>query len=147
MRFSFNTRTKRRTVHVMLFVWLFALGSAWANACLLQDGRAHLHGSDDGEVLGVQAVQVSPGHLGVDSDHPENAGSATSACLKVCGDESQSPVKVTLDVEPIDAAMAPPMAVAWGMSSLDGGPDLAWMELPAPSPGLPLRTRFSRLAL
>jgi hypothetical protein len=82
-----STRTKRRTVYTMLLVWSFALGSGWANACLLQERETHLHGSSEDASLTALASRVSPGHVGMDSEHAENTGPAKSACLKVCGDD------------------------------------------------------------
>lgn len=150
-----SIRAKRRTAFAMLLVWLFALGSAWANACLLQDSRVHLHesthgsthGSNDGEPVVAHAPLVSPAHLGADAVHPENAGAAKGACLKVCGDGAQTIVKLTSSVDLADAAMAPPVALPW-TARHDAAPHgNDWLELPAPSPGLPLRIRYSRLTL
>mgnify|MGYP006317603853 CR=1 FL=1 len=77
-------------------------------ACLLQERETHLHGSADEASLNVQASHVSPGHVGVDSDHAENAGPAKSACLKACGDDSQTIVKSASSVDLTGVAMAPP---------------------------------------
>ena len=142
-----NTRTKRRTVYTLLLVWFFALGSGWANACLLQERGTHWHGPSDKESLNAQASRVSPGHVGVDSDHAENAGPAKSACLKVCGDDNQTIVKLASSVDLANVAMAPPTVLTWADSLATAEQAHAWLELPAPSPGVPLRTRFSRLAL
>ena len=142
-----NTRTKRRTVYTLLLVWFFALGSGWANACLLQERETHLHGPSEDASLTVHASHVSPGHVGVDSDHAENAGPAKSACLKVCGDDTQTIVKLASSVDLANVAMAPPTALAWADPLAAAEQANAWLELPAPSPGVPLRTRFSRLAL
>ena len=142
-----NTRTKRRTVYTMLLVWLFALGSGWANACLLQERETHLHGSSEDASLTVQASHVSPGHVGVDSDHAENAGLAKNACLKVCGDDAQTIVKLASGVDLANVAMAPPTVLTWADPLAAAEQANAWIELSAPSPSVPLRTRFSRLAL
>ena len=40
-----NSRTRRNTACAMLFVWLFALASGVANACLLEPRGVHDHGS------------------------------------------------------------------------------------------------------
>ena len=142
-----STRTKRRTVYTMLLVWFFALGSGWANACLLQERGTHWHGPSDGTSLIAQASRVSPGHVGADSDHAADAGTAKSACLKVCSDDTQTIVKLTPSVDLMDVVMAPPTALTW-CDPLDATDQAnAWLELPVPSPGVPLRTRFSRLAL
>ena len=142
-----NTRTKRRTVYTLLLVWFFALGSGWANACLLQERETHLHGPSEDASLTVQASHVSPGHVGVDSDHAENAGPAKSACLKVCGDDTQTIVKLVSSVDLASIAMAPPTVLAWAEPLATAEQADAWLEWATPPPGVPLRTRFSRLAL
>lgn len=139
--------TRRRTVYTLLLVWFFALGSGWANACVLQERGTHGHGlSEDGQPT-AQARRVSPGHVGVDSEHAGNAGPAKSACLKVCGDDTQTIIKLESSVDLANVAMAPPMVLAWADPLAAEEQANAWLELPAPSPGLPLRTRYSRLAL
>ena len=50
-----NTGTKRRTVYTLLLVWFFALGSGWANACLLHVPRDELAG-----VLGLIRRALKP---------------------------------------------------------------------------------------
>lgn len=142
-----NTRTKRRTVYTLLLVWFFALGSGWANACLLQERETHRHGASEGASLTDHASHVSPGHVGADSAHAENAGPAKSACLKACGDDNQTIVKWASSVDLANVAMVPPTVLTWD-DPLDATEQAnAWLELPVPSPGVPLRTRFSRLAL
>jgi hypothetical protein len=142
-----NTRTKRRTVYTMLLVWFFALGSGWANACLLQARETHWHGPSGDASLTAHASRVSPGHVGLDSDHAENAGLARSACLKVCGDDTQTIVKLASSVDLANVAMVPPTVLTWADPLAAAEQANAWLELRAPSPGVPLRTRFSRLAL
>ena len=142
-----NTRSKRRTVYTLLLVWFFALGSGWANACLLQVRETHLHGPSEDASSTVHASRVSPGHVGVDSDHAENAGPAKSACLKVCGDDTQTIVKLVSSVDLASIAMAPPTVLAWAEPLATAEQADAWLEWATPPPGVPLRTRFSRLAL
>ncbi len=142
-----STRTKRRTAYTLLLVWFFALGSGWANACLLQERQTHVHGPSEDASSTAHASRVSPGHVGVDSNHSENDGPAKSACLKVCGDDTQTIVKFATSVDLASVAMAPPTVLAWADPLAAAEQDNAWLQLPAPSPGVPLRTRFSRLAL
>ena len=142
-----NTRSKRRTVYTLLLVWFFALGSGWANACLLQERETHLHGPSEDASSTAHASRVSPGHVGVDSDHAENAGPAKSACLKVCGDDTQTIVKLVSSVDLASIAMAPPTVLAWAEPLATAEQANAWLEWATPPPGVPLRTRFSRLAL
>jgi len=127
-----NTRTKRRTVYAMLLVWFFALGSGWANACLLQERGTHWHEPSDDASPTVQAPRVSPGHVGADSDHAENAGLAKSACLKVCGDDTQTIVKLASSLDLGNVAMAPPMALTWADLPDAAEQANAWLELPDP---------------
>lgn len=142
-----NSLTGRRIVHTLLLVWIFALGSGLANACLLQQSGTHGHGpSGDGQPTS-QAPRVSPGHLGADSDHLDNAGLAKSACLKVCGDGAQTIVKWAVSADVADVAMASPTVLAWSAPLDTAEQSNAWFDLPDPSPGVPVRTRFSRLAL
>ena len=142
-----NTRSKRRTVYTLLLVWFFALGSGWANACRLQERETHLHGPSEDASSTAHASRVSPGHVGVDSDHAENAGPAKSACLKVCGDDTQTIVKLVSSVDLASIAMAPPTVLAWAEPLATAEQADAWLEWATPPPGVPLRTRFSRLAL
>jgi hypothetical protein len=44
MKLFFDTRTKRRATFVVLLVWLFALASGVANACLPQARMSDGHG-------------------------------------------------------------------------------------------------------
>ena len=147
MSFLPSTRTKRRTVYTLLLVWFFALGSGWANACLLQERETHLHGPSEDASSTAHASRGSPGHVGVDSDHAENAGPAKSACLKVCGDDTQTIVKLVSSVDLASVAMAPPTVLAWAEPLATAEQADAWLEWATPPPGVPLRTRFSRLAL
>ncbi len=142
-----NTLTKRRTVYTVLLAWLFVLASGWANACLLQERGTHWHGPSGDATLTAEVPRVSPGHVGVDSDHAANAGPGKGACLKVCDDNSQSVIKLASSVDLMDSAMAPPAALYWPAPLAATARGNAWLALPAPSPGVPQRTRFARLAL
>lgn len=142
-----NTRTKRRTAFTVLLFWLFAFVSGLANACLTEPVQTHLHRSAAPEELEVQALMVSPGHLGAVADHPGSSGAGQDACLKFCGDSAQALVKLTPGVSLLDLPIAPPWVFAWTTRQAAAVPTRPWQELPALRPGLPLRTRFSRLAL
>ncbi len=145
-----NTRTKRRTVYMVLLAWLFAMAAGWANACLLEERGTHWHGPSEEGSPTSQVPRVSPGHVGVEADHAdhgENGSPGKSACLKVCGDDSQSVIKLASSVDLTDVAMAPPVALIWPTPVTAAERNNAWLALPAPRPGVPLRTRFARLAL
>lgn len=142
-----NTGSRRRTVYTVLLAWFFALVSGWANACLLQVTSTHWDGPSDDASLTVQASRVSPGHVGADSGHADNAGPARGACLKACGDDAQTIVKSAPSVDSMDVAAGPPSALAWLDPLASAALDIVWRELPAPRPGVPLRTLYARLAL
>lgn len=145
-RFS-NARTKRHTVFPVLLVWLFALASGWANACLLNDRSTHVDAMSDSASLAAHTPIVSPGHVGGDANHDANSSVAKGACLEVWDDGAKAIVKWPSDIDLTFAAMAPPVAFTWPAKLAAATADSSLLEFPAPSPRLPLRTRFSRLAL
>jgi len=141
----FNSpRSKRRFASAMLVFWVFAMGAAWANACLLQNRTTHL---DPSFVATAAVSAVSSGHIGVLASHAQNQSPGEAPCLKVCDDASQSPVKWQSGVELPDMAMLPPFAMAWSelVAALDA-PQPVRIERLARA-DLPLRTRYVRLAL
>ncbi|MEO5732409.1 MAG: hypothetical protein ABIQ87_01810 [Rubrivivax sp.] len=137
-----NSRIKRRIAPVMVVFWLFALGAGWANACLLQERNAHQHADVESH---VGTPIVSAGHVGALGDHEADPAPGKAPCLKVCDESSQSLVKWPSALELPN--LAPPTVVAWSVS-------VAALDSPRPGhverrarAGLPLRTRYSRLAL
>jgi len=137
-------RLKRRFASVMLVAWVFALGAAWANACLLQDRTTHL---DPSLVATAGPPAVSPGHAGMQPDHAQGQSPGETPCLKVCDDASQSLIKWQPGIELPDMAMLPPFAMAspGSVAALDARHPVR-IEHPARQ-SLPLRTRYVRLAL
>lgn len=142
-----NTHTKRRTGYMVLLAWVLALAAGWANAGPLQERGTHWQGRSNDATLTDQAAHVSPGHVGINSDHAENTGSGKSAGLKVCDDDKQADVKLVSSVDLTNVAMAPPMAFVWPDPAAIARRIFAGRVLPAPSPVVPLRTLFVRLAL
>lgn len=139
-----NSRIKHRIASATLVFWLLALGAAWANACSLQERGTHLH-PDGAAHAGTPTV--SAGHVEDLDDHGAASSPAKAACLKTCDDGSQSIVKWQANSGLLDLAMVPPTWLAWTpkVAALDA-PSIAHVEHPARA-GLPLRTRYSRLAL
>jgi len=137
-------RIKRRFASAMLVSWVFAVGAAWANACLLQDRTTHL---DPLFVATKELPAVSPGHAGALASHAQNQSPGEAPCLKVCDDTSQIIVKWQSGMELPDMAMLPSFAMDWSVS-------VAALDLRQPArierltrAGLPLRTRYVRLTL
>ncbi len=144
-----NTHTKRRTGYLVLLAWVLALAAGWANACLLQDRGIHWQGRSNGATLTDQAAHVLPGHVGINSDHAENPGPGPgkSSGQKVCDDGKQAVVKLVSSVDLTNLTMAPPTVFVWPDPAAIARRSLARRGLPAPSPAVPLRTLFVRLAL
>jgi hypothetical protein len=148
MKFFSNTRAKRNTAFMVLLVWLFALTSGIANACLLQapDTHAHIIAAAGDPVL-ADAPAIPPGHAGDSADYNDDSQSINAPCLKVCDDGSRSVPKHDLTVAQADPGPAPRVVILWTadapvVAALGNRDDL----LPS-MPRLPLRVRYSRLAL
>lgn len=143
-----STRAKSRTTFLVLLVWLFALASGIANACLLESRGTHSHVAPVTQSSAIGATpEISAGHAGVIASHDVDADASRAVCLKACDDDSQSLLKQPSSFDLVDPGLGLFVAVVW---------TAAVRDLPAPSranePGqpvsrLPIRTRFSRLAL
>lgn len=142
-----NTHAKRRTGYMVLLAWVLALAAGWANACQLQERGAHWQGRSNDATLTGQAAHVSPGHVGVNSDRAENPGPGKGVGQEICDDDKQAIVKLLSSVDLTNATMAPPMAFARPDPAAMARRIFAGQALPAPSPVVPLRTLFVRLAL
>ena len=110
-----NIRTRRNTACVMLFVWLFALASGVANACLLEPHRVHDHG------LPLSHMSATGATLGIAGDHAESfahddgdsdTGPAKKSCLKACDEGSQSLLKNPSSFDLADPGLPPLVAGA-----------------------------------
>ncbi|MEO8224367.1 MAG: hypothetical protein ABI661_06140 [Gammaproteobacteria bacterium] len=144
MTFFRNSRSKRRIVATMLVFWLFALGAAWANACALQDRWTH---RDAASAAADAMPAPASGQVGVLDPHRADHSSGTAPCLKACDERSQSIVKWQSSIDLLDLAMAAPTGIAWTATNavLDAARP-ARVGHPARA-DLPVRTRYSRLAL
>lgn len=140
-----NTFAKRKAAVVVLLAWLFALASGVANACLLETPTTHAlvttAASDGALVLAVMA-----GHSRAVADGDHESSSAEAPCLKVC-DESSNALVSQPSMAQADAGPAPLVRVLWPVAVTDR---LAPSQTGDPRPAttkLPLRLRYSRLAL
>ncbi|WP_049763646.1 hypothetical protein [Polaromonas naphthalenivorans] len=148
MKLFSNTRAKRSTAFMVLLVWLFALASGLANACLLQAQETHSHGIATAEFSGIaHAPAPWPAHAGAVASHGDDSHASTAPCLKVCDEGSRSVPKPDLKVAQTDPGPAPLLVVLW-TAAAPVVPALGQMDDMQPAtPGLPLRVRYSRLAL
>ena len=133
---------------MVLLLWLFALASGVANACLLEVRETHSHAAAAESVDAAQMPVILPGHAGAVADD-SGVGEAhlTAPCLKVCDDGSRF-----LPIQASTVAHADPgptllVMVLWSTSAPDV-PVLGQIDDEQPAtPELPIRVRFSRLAI
>ncbi len=143
-----NIRAKRSTIFLVLLVWLFALASGIANACLLEARGTHSHGAPVTQSSATDAAsEVSAGHAGVIASHDVGADASRAVCMKVCDDDSQSLPNQQSSFDLTDPGLAILVAVVWTAAVLDLSAPSRANDLGHPLPGLPIRTRFSRLTL
>jgi len=137
-------RLKRRIASAMVAIWLFVLGAAGANACLLQNRTTHLEPST---VATAGPAKVSAGHVGIEPGHAQDQSPGEPTCLKWCDDASQSIFKWQLNTELPDIFLLPSFTIV-GLASVHAlhAPQPVRRERPARTE-LPLRTRYVRLAL
>jgi hypothetical protein len=147
MRLLSNIRNKRRTIAAILVAWLFALASSWAYACLLEHRGVRADDTSAAASAGIRAPIVSAGYVGAIADDDTAPVPVKDACLKVCDEVSQTVLQLPTSLDLTSAAMAPPVAFAWMAQWAAAMMDRSTLARPAPGSVLPLRTRFSRLAL
>ena len=144
-----NTRVKRHAASVVLFVWLFALASGIANACLLEAHAIHRHGiAVTHAAEAPEAPGVSAGHAGSDADHAAGSHPSKAPCLKVCDDGAQSLVKQGAGLDVSQPGLAPAFMNSWTGPTASGALAPGWVrDFVPPIPRVPIRVQFSRLAL
>lgn len=147
MKLFSNTRALRNTAFMVLLVWLFALTSGVANACLLEARETHVHVGTAGASESAYAPTIVPGHAGAVADGADDSSHFKAPCLKVCDDGSRSFPKQESTVGQFDPGPAPVVLVLWSAVA-PVVPMLGQIDDVHPAmPGLPIRVRFSRLAL
>jgi len=147
MKLFSNIRAKRNTAFMVLLVWLFSLASGVANACLLEARGTHSHVATAASSEATHAPVILPGHAGAVADHDDDLHTFKAPCLKVCDDGSRSFPKQDATVAQPDPGPALIVLVLWGAVA-PVVPTLRQMDDRQPAtPGLPLRVRYSRLAL
>ncbi len=147
MKFFADTRTKRNTAFVMLLVWLFALASGVANACLLETPEPHSRAVRGSAATTNQVPAEWAGHLGAPSGHHDDAEHTKESCLKVCDDGTHTLPKAHSGVDHTDPGSPPVVATLWSGSPQVTSAPRRLDDLAIPIVGPPLRVRYSRLAL
>ena len=156
MKFFSNTGTQRKTAFAVLLVWLFALTSEVANACLLSVPATHSMATTAAWVNTANTastVETAPapvelaGHLKAHAGHDDDSNISKAPCLKVCDDGSQSVPKAHAAVDQTDPGPAPLVAILWTASAPAVESPRRLDDRQIPTAGPPLRVRYSRLAL
>ena len=151
-----NKRTRRNTAVAALLVWLFALSSGIANACLLEapshtHSHTHSHGHSHAATAGSELQHSHVGLTGhpaaVESDEQDDSDVPKSACLKVCDDGSKATVKLQTNSLLADPGMPPVVAIVWNAAIPVACAPFEMNDLRPPVVGPPFRVRYSRLAL
>ena len=145
----FNIRTNRISAFATLLVWVFALVSGVANACLLEAPRTSLQT----EAI-EQIKQQGETHVGfsrqaeieADLDRAEDTHTSKQPCLKACDDNSRFLPQKYLAGQ-VDPEQPIIVAVLWSLA------EPIRLQYIQPSGTqhveslLPLRVVYSRLAL
>ena len=148
MKLLSNTLTKRNAACMMLLIWVFALASGVANACLLDPHGAQSHASSGGSA-GLDHVHTGlAAHSEGFADHDEESDTSRAPCLKFCNEESKFLPKQHFGPDPTDAGQAPLVAELW----LATTPDFPAVptrvkDLSRRAPELPFRVQYSRMTL
>lgn len=147
MKLFSNIRSKRSIAFVALLVWVFALASGVANACLLEARGTHLDVAAAGLFDATYAPAISPGHAGVIAAHGDDSHASKAPCLKACADGEYSVPTQKLPSIQIDLAAATLVAVLWTETVPVVFPFSRIDEMRPTTSERPLRVRYSRLAL
>ena len=148
MKYFSHPRSKRNTAFVVLLVWLFAVASGIANACVLKT-----HG-DHAQVITSEPFEAAHAHNAPASHTPDaddrdgdELDISKAPCLKVCDDDTQLLITQQTSLDLGDPGSAFLVSVLW--TSV-----IAVVTIPrqrdclqATAHGPPIRVRYSRLTL
>ena len=148
MKYFLNARSKRNTAFVVLVVWLFAVASGIANACVLKTHGDHAH------IVAAEAFEAAhdpnapAGHAHDTADHDGDKLDISKApCLKVCDDGTQLLIKQQASLDIGDHGSSFLVSVLWTtvipITTIPRQRD----GLESAAHGPPLRVRYSRLTL
>ena len=147
MKFFADARTKRHTASGVLLVWLFALASGVANACLVETPDLHAQAVTKSVATAGRDAAESAVHPSPSAGQHDDSGDSKESCLRVCDDAAHTLTNAYPDVDHADPGPAPLFATLWIGSpllvSVSHRPD----DWAIPLVGPPFRVRYSRLAL
>lgn len=147
MKLFSNSHARRSIVLMVLFAWLFVLASGVANACVLQARETHSHVIGLAPGLADVPAALVPSHAGLLAGHGDDSQNLKAPCLKACDDGSRALSKQNAPAAQPDLGLAPLVVVLWSVVAPAAATLDPMGEAQPPMPGLPLRVRYSRLAL
>lgn len=132
----------------MLLAWTIALVSGVANGCLLEVRDTNHEGFAVAHSAASDVGHKSPtGNELTLASHHSGSDGTKAPCLKVCDEVSQGLLQVNSIVDPADPGHAPIVTVLRAAAIPAISAPRRGNDLWPPPLGLPLRLRFSRLAL
>ena len=130
----------------MLLVWLFAVASGIANACVLKAHGDHAQVATS-EALGAANAHNAPaGHTPNADDHDESDISM-APCLKACDDSSQALLKLKAFSDLTDRGPALTDSMLWAAAIQVASAHRHMDSSASATSEPPVRVRYSRLAL
>ena len=148
MKPFFSTRAKRSTAFVALALWLFAVASGIANACLLEAPGHHSHDAAGTNATASDEPRERSGeHAAAHAGHDADVDESKAPCLKVCDDGTHAMLNRLPGIDLTNPGQVPYVSLVWTatvpvFSAPSRGP-----ELRPPDHGPPIRVRFLRLTL
>ena len=129
---------------MMLLVWLFAVASGIANACVL---KAH---GDHAQVATSETLRAASAH-NAPAGHTPNADDeldiSMAPCLKVCDDGSQALLKLKAFFDQTDRGSALTDSMLWAAAMQVASAHRHTDSSASATSEPPVRVRYSRLAL
>ena len=148
MMYLSRPRSKRNTASMMLLVWLFAVVSGIANACVLKAHGEHAQVATSETLRAANAHNAPAGHTSYADDHDGDELDISKApCLKVCDDGSQALLKLKALIDLADRGPALTDSMHWAAAIQVVSAHRHMDSSPSASSEPPMRVRYSRLAL
>ena len=129
---------------MMLLVWLFAVASGIANACVL---KAH---GDHAQVATSETLSAAIAHnapAGRTSNADDELDGSMAPCLKVCDDSSQALIKLKAFFDLADRGSGLTDSMLWAAALQVVSAHRHMDSSASATSEPPVRVRYSRLAL
>lgn len=147
MKLFTASRTRRNTACVVLLVWVFALASGIANACLLEWTGPHSTESNAVIVETTHTPNELAALVDTSTGHDDKLDTGKESCLKFCDQGTHTLPTAHSIVDNADPGLAPWVVTLWTGSQQRVSVPRRMMDAAIPVFGLPVRVRYSRLAL